>query len=512
MICIPVTAKTQADALQQIESSISRADVLELRMDLISDGDLKTLIKSCRSYKIPVKVMVTNRRKESSPVEESSGEVQRIALLKEAVGLGADYVDIEINTQGLLLKEVLSMAAVHGNRTRVIISYHDYSGTPSFESLKKIFHDCVHFDSGIVKIVTFANSPEDNLTVLSLLPYARKKNQDIIAFCMGEEGRVSRIMAPLLGSYLSFASLIRGGESAPGQLTVDAMEKVMRITSGSDSGDNKLSITSEIQIFGLFGNPVKQSLSPLMHDAALAGMKISGKYLPFCIRDLAPAISGIRGMGIRGVSVTIPFKVTIMAHLDEVDRDAIDIGAVNTVVNDKGRLKGFNTDWIGLIQSLKEAIDIKGKVFAVVGAGGTARAAVFGIYREGGIPVIVNRNVGRGEHLARELGCSFYPLRDIEKVRADCLINTTPVGMMPDIDASPVDNAILGNYRFVMDVIYNPLKTKMLKDAEKAGCIIVTGLDMFVRQGAEQIKLWTGLQPPRELMKQVVREQLLYGS
>ncbi len=199
---------------------------------------------------------------------------------------------------------------------------------------------------------------------------------------------------------------------------------------------NKLSVPSDTQIFGLFGNPVKQSLSPLMHDAALAEMKVGGKYVPFCIRDLASAISGIRGMGIRGVSVTIPYKVTIMAHLDEVDGDAIEIGAVNTVVNNKGRLKGFNTDWIGLVQSLKEVVDIKGKVFAVLGAGGTARAAVFGIYREGGIPVIVNRNVGRGEHLARELGCSFYPLKDIDKVRADCLINTTPVGMMPDIDVS----------------------------------------------------------------------------
>jgi shikimate dehydrogenase len=249
-----------------------------------------------------------------------------------------------------------------------------------------------------------------------------------------------------------------------------------------------------------------------MHDAALAEMKIGGKYVPFCIRDLASAINGIKGMGIQGISVTIPYKVVIMAHLDEIESNAIEIGAVNTVVNNKGRLKGFNTDWIGLVQSLKEVIDIKGKVFAILGAGGTARAAVFGIYREGGIPVIVNRNVGRGGHLARELGCSFYPLKDIDKVRADCLINTTPVGMMPDIDASPVNNTILANYRCVMDVVYNPLKTKMLRDAEKAGCITVPGLGMFVHQGAEQIKLWTGLEPPRELMKQVVMEHLLYGS
>ena len=511
MICIPVTAETQAEALQQIESGIPRADVIELRMDLILDGDLKTLIKSCRSYKIPVKIMVTNRRKESSPAAESPGESQRIALLKEAVALGADYVDIEISTPVPMLKEVLSMAAAHGNRTKVIISHHDFRGTPSIESLKNIFNECTNFSGSIVKIVTFANSPEDNITVLRLIPYARKKNRDIIAFCMGEQGRVSRIVAPVLGSYLSFASLTRGRESAAGQLTVDEMDKVLRIVAKS-VGEDKLSPYSEIQIFGLFGNPVKQSLSPLMHNAALAGMKISGMYLPFCVRDLAPAISGVRGMGIRGVSVTIPFKVTIMAHLDDIDRDAIDIGAVNTVVNNKGRLKGFNTDWIGLIQSLKEAIEIKGKEFVILGAGGTARAAIFGIYREGGNPVIVNRNVGRGRHLARELGCPFYSLKDIDKIRADCLINTTPVGMVPDTDASPIDNTMLGNYRCVMDVVYNPLKTKMLRDAEEAGCITVSGLNMFVHQGAEQIKLWTGLEPPRELMKQVVRERLLYGS
>jgi shikimate dehydrogenase len=440
-------------------------------------------------------------------VGETSGELHRIALLKEAVGLGADYVDIEIYTPESLLKEVLSMAAAHGNRTGVIISHHDFSGTPSIESLKTIFHDCVRFGGSIVKIVTFAN-----LKVLRLIPYARKENQNIIAFCMGEQGRASRIVAPLLGSYLSFASLNRAVESAPGQLTVEEMEQVMNITRVSGNGERKVSISSDTQIFSLFGNPVKQSLSPLMHDAALADMKVGGKYVPFCIRDLASAISGIRGMGIRGISVTIPYKVTIMAHLDEIDGNAMEIGAVNTVVNNEGRLKGFNTDWIGIVQSLKEFVDIKGKIFAVLGAGGTARAAVFGIYRGGGIPVIVNRNVGRGAHLARELGCSFYPLRDIDKVRADCLINTTPVGMMPDIDASPIDNTILGNYRHVMDVIYNPLKTKMLKDAEKAGCITISGLGMFVHQGAEQIKLWTGLEPPRELMKQVVVEHLLYGS
>jgi shikimate 5-dehydrogenase len=157
-------------------------------------------------------------------------------------------------------------------------------------------------------------------------------------------------------------------------------------------------------------------------------------------------------------------------------------------------------------------MDIKGRVFAILGAGGTARAAVFGIEREGGIPVIVNRNVARGESLAREWACPFYPLTELGRVKADCLINTTSMGMMPNIDESPVNGAVFVNYRWVMDVIYNPLKTRLMRDAEKAGCITIPGLGMFVNQGAEQIRLWTGQEAPRELMKRVVMERLLYGN
>jgi shikimate dehydrogenase len=407
---------------------------------------------------------------------------------------------------------VLAAARAHGNRTKVIISYHDFRKTPSFKTLKDIFHDSMESGASVAKIVTLARSPEDNFTVLSLIPYARNMRKDIIAFCMGEEGRESRVIAPLIGSYLSFASLNEGLASAPGQLTVGEMENVLNIAGRGVFRRGKLSVHPNAKIFGLLGNPVKQSLSPLMHDAALRKMKIAGKYLPFCIQDIASALRGIRGIGIRGAGVTMPYKVDVMQHLDEVDDDAHKIGAVNTIVNDNGRLKGLNTDWIGLVQSLKEFMDIKGRVFAILGAGGTARAAVFGIKREGGIPVIVNRNVAKGEGLAKEWACPFYPLSELDRVKADCLINTTPVGMMPNTGESPVSGAILVNYRWVMDVIYNPLKTRLMRDAEEAGCIIISGIGMFVHQGAEQIRLWTGQEAPRDLMKQVVRERLLYGN
>jgi shikimate 5-dehydrogenase len=151
---------------------------------------------------------------------------------------------------------------------------------------------------------------------------------------------------------------------------------------------------------------------------------------------------------------------------------------------------------------------IKGKTFVIIGAGGTARAAVYGIMKEGGFPIIANRTAEKGKILSGKLNCPFYALSEIGKIKADCLINTTPVGMYPDIDISPVAAAALAGYQYVMDVIYNPLKTKILKDAEQMGCHVFPGMDMFVHQAAEQIRLWTGKEPNRALMKKVVLERL----
>lgn len=263
------------------------------------------------------------------------------------------------------------------------------------------------------------------------------------------------------------------------------------------------------KIYAVFGNPVGHSLSPIMHNAAFKRMKIDAHYVPFCVKNVEDAVRGIRGLDIRGVSVTIPFKTTVMPYLDEVDESSLRIGAVNTILNDgNGRLKGFNTDWIGLNRDLEESLEIRGKTFAILGAGGAARAAVFGILKEGGIPVIFNRTTETGEGVAREFGCPFYSLSEIEKIKADCLINTTSVGMAPDIEKSPLMKESLINFRWVVDIIYNPLKTKLLREAEEAGCTVLDGVGMFVHQGAEQTKIWMGMEPPRALMRGVVLESL----
>jgi len=261
--------------------------------------------------------------------------------------------------------------------------------------------------------------------------------------------------------------------------------------------------------FALYGNPVGHSLSPLMHNAAYKKMGINASYCPCCVEDLEGAIKRIKELPMRGVSVTIPFKTAVIPYLDEVADDALTIGAVNTILHDdKGKLTGYNTDWIGIVLDLEESLEIHNKTFAILGAGGAARAVVFGILRKGGIPLILNRTTTRGEEMAQEFHCPFYHLSEIKSITADCLINTTPVGMAPEKGKSPIAKETLTNFRWVMDCIYNPLKTQLLQDAEEAGCTPINGVGMFVHQGAEQIKIWTGKEPPREFMRQVVLKKL----
>jgi shikimate dehydrogenase len=266
--------------------------------------------------------------------------------------------------------------------------------------------------------------------------------------------------------------------------------------------------SSEEKIFAVFGNPIGHSLSPLMHQAALKRMDLKARYVPFCVTDIGKAVAGIRGLDIQGVSVTLPFKTEVMKYLDEVEENALRIGAVNTIWNHQGRLKGYNTDWLGFVLSLKEDLGIRGKRFAVLGAGGAARAVVYGLIQEGGQPIILNRTLSKAEALGEEFDCPFFPLSERKKIEADCLINTTSLGMAPDQGISPFPKGLLNRFPWVMDIIYNPLPTKLLKEAKEAGCRTISGLGMFVHQGAEQLKIWTGLEPPWDTMREVVASKL----
>ena len=226
MICIPITAKTHKAALMQMERSSPLADILELRIDQINNTNLEKLMSGKRG-----KILVTNRRRDEGG-GFSGTERERVELLKEAVELGADYVDIELQTEEALIEELSTKIGNHHGSTKWIISHHDFSGTPSERALRRKLDECNGTGADVVKIVTYANTVEDNLRILGLIPHARRKGREIIAFCMGELGRISRITAPLLGSHFSYAALERGAESAPGQLTIEEIKGVFKILNG----------------------------------------------------------------------------------------------------------------------------------------------------------------------------------------------------------------------------------------------------------------------------------------
>lgn len=266
-------------------------------------------------------------------------------------------------------------------------------------------------------------------------------------------------------------------------------------------------IDSTTLLYGVFGNPVSHSLSPAMHNAAFAHAGHNGVYLAFRIEDIRTAVSAIRELNIQGVSITIPHKISIMPFMDETDPLAMEIGAVNTIINRYGKLCACNSDCPGAMRALREKTEISGKKVAVIGAGGAARAIAFGIRKEKGRACIVNRTVKKGEKLAEECGADFLPLSDM-KSAFDILINTTPLGMTPDTERIPLSPELLQEGMTVMDIIYNPLKTRLLQEAEKRGCTVIDGLAMFIYQGAFQFELWTGKEAPVELMRKTVLTEL----
>ncbi len=268
-------------------------------------------------------------------------------------------------------------------------------------------------------------------------------------------------------------------------------------------GDKRIS--PDTMIFGVVGYPLSHSLSPVMHNTAFHEKGINAVYLYFPCKDVSCVVCGMRSLSIKGLSITIPYKEKICEYLDEIDPLAERIGAVNTLLNDNGKIIGYNTDAYGAIAALKKEVnELRGKKVLVIGAGGAARAICFGLKEEGATVTVCNRTKERGEKLARDIDAEFIPLSSLKQTDAHIIIQATSVGMYPDVEKSPVSGSIFRPGTVVMDVIYNPLETEFLKMAKKAGCRIITGVDMFVYQGAKQFELWTKKEAPLEVMKKTV--------
>jgi shikimate dehydrogenase len=278
--------------------------------------------------------------------------------------------------------------------------------------------------------------------------------------------------------------------------------------SGAQQG-----INGETQLFGIIGNPVHHTLSPLMHNAAFAALGLNCVYVPLPTTDLAAGVAGLKALGFKGVSVTIPFKEEVLSHVDVLDPVAARIGAVNTLLIGSAenpadrRIFGSNTDWVGANRALAKKMQLQGSRVLLVGAGGAARAIGFGLLAAGVEVLLTNRTREKGLQLARQLSCDFVEQNALPGLKADALVNATSVGMVPAVEQTPVAAAVLRNFAVVMDIVYAPLATRLLREAGEAGCEVIDGLAMLLYQGAAQFELWTGREAPLEVMRAVLAKR-----
>lgn len=278
-----------------------------------------------------------------------------------------------------------------------------------------------------------------------------------------------------------------------------------------------MTISGKTRLCGLIGDPVEHTMSPVMHNAAFRETGMDYRYLPFMVKkeELGKAIDGMRALNIRGLNVTIPHKVAVIPFLDELDPLAEKIGAVNTIVNNDGLLTGYNTDATGFLQPLLEkGIEPKGKKVVILGAGGASRAVSFILADRGARLVILNRLLeldwakelaGRiSQTLTKEVEAEELNRENLARAlgEADILVNATSVGMSPNIDDTPVDADLLRPGITVFDIVYNPVKTRLLREAAAAGASTISGLDMLIWQGALAFELWTGMKAPADLMRE----------
>jgi shikimate dehydrogenase len=262
------------------------------------------------------------------------------------------------------------------------------------------------------------------------------------------------------------------------------------------------------EVYGIMGWPVSHSLSPAIHNRAFRELGLNKVYVPFPVQDVGAALDGLRAAGVRGLSVTIPHKQAVIPFLDSIDPVAEKIGAVNTLLIEDGVIHGSNTDWLGANQALAEVMELKGGKVLLLGAGGSARAIGFGLLEAGAEIMVASRTPERGQALAADLGCQWFPLQEIEGIAADAMVNATSVGMAPQADGMPVAVESLTGRKIVMDIVYAPLETRLLREAAARGCQVINGLAMLLYQGAAQFEIWTDQQAPVEVMRQELLDRL----
>ena len=468
-VCVPVCEKNLSAFKSACERATELGDFVELRLDCLEPKDLSAAVSELSSFSRPV--ILTFRPSEQGGYRDLTRE-ERLAFWKtQAIRGDTVWWDVEGDVAHDLSPDW----------SRTIVSHHDFSGVPS--DLEKIYETLAQTPARVIKIAAQANEIVDCLAVFELIDRARSEGREVIAIAMGNAGVVTRVLGPSRGAFLTYGSLDEDTATAPGQVNARKLRSLYNIDT----------IDDETMICGLVGQPAMHSVSPHIHNAAFAHEGINGVYLPFEVGDVESFVKRMAhprhrelSWNLRGLSITAPHKQTVMAFLDWIEPEAKEIGAVNTVVVEKDGLLGYNTDAAGFIHPLIKRIgSLERKQVAVIGAGGAARSAIWALRRAGANVTVFVRDVSRVNVPCERLASASFDGYDL-------VVNATP--------AAPATEEQLRGAQWVYDLVYNPIETRLLHEARKAGCQTLGGLEMLVAQAKIQFELWTGKNPSEAIM------------
>jgi 3-dehydroquinate dehydratase/shikimate dehydrogenase len=506
-VCVPVCVKRADELSDAVARASSLADLIELRLDCLEDGQLEVALARLNAIvtKTRLPFIITNRpsgqggRRSLDASERMKFWRGVSELLRETDA--RIYADVELDLLESPHAETLR-GLLEG--FTLICSQHDFRQTPA--DIGALYERMARTGARVLKIAARAEEITDCAPLLGLLERARRDGLEMIAVSMGEAGLLTRVLAPAFGASLTYGSLELGRETAPGQLTARELRELYRVHK----------LNSETIVTGLVGTPVAHSLSPHMHNTAFAARDLNAVYIPFEVsntsafmRRMARTRTRELEWNLRGFSVTAPHKSAVIEHLDWIEPLAVEIGAVNTVVVEGSELRGYNTDARAALAPLEGLLELNGARVAVIGAGGAARALLWGLRSRGARATVFARNTERARATAESFGADISRSEGASFAGFDLVVNATPLGTRGALEGeTPALAEQLHGARFAYDLVYNPARTRFINEAQAAGCETLGGLPMLVAQAAAQFELWTGEPAPVEVMRAAAEKQL----
>ena len=489
-VCVAIIASDASDMIDRAETLVRDNPFIEFRLDYLSKPALALpKIKRFIDYN-PQSICIATCRRVISGGKFRGSVASQLDILSRAVAAGCQLVDVELQTA---LRCKPSQISALRSRGSVILSFHDFKETKKLdETLEKM----AAIPADFYKVVTTANTLHDNVTMMKFLEH-KGDQYSLVGMCMGEQGFVSRVLGVRAGSAFTFAAMNAEEKTAPGQVTSQALRNIYRLDQ----------VDTATKVYGVVGDPVAHSLSPAIMNAALRRENVNGVYVALHAKTLKDLLACVKDIPIHGLSVTMPYKEAILKYLDNTDTHTIKVGACNTVVRmQDGKLYGFNTDTAGVVRPLEQRIILAESRILVLGAGGAARAAVFGLKERGAEVYILNRNLAKGQKLARQARARTAKRQDLKKLKFDVIINATPVGMGNTRESPLNENEI--NAQYIFDMVYDPAETRLIEMARARGAQVIPGIEMFVQQAARQFEIWTGKPAPGDEMLRVVTAEL----